>query len=239
MSRLRPFFPYFGGKWRIAPRYPAPRHTLIVEPFAGAAGYALSHHMHDVLLSDLDQRVVGAWNYLITTPSEEIARLPLYDGTWNTIYDLDISQEAQWLIGWWMNKGAGGISPSKWMRESANLGENYWGPGIRDRLTRQADEIRHWKVLHGSYADLENLEATWFVDPPYQIAGKGYRHHSVDLKHLAEWCREREGQTIVCENMGADWLPFQHFFDAKGAAGATRTGVSKEAVWYGPGGDLI
>jgi hypothetical protein len=26
--------------------------------------------------------------------------------------------------------------------------------------------------------------------------------------HLADWCRSRTGQTIVCENAGADWLPF-------------------------------
>jgi len=40
---LRPFWRYYGGKWRAAPRYPAPRHDLIIEPFAGAAGYAMRY----------------------------------------------------------------------------------------------------------------------------------------------------------------------------------------------------
>ena len=38
---LLPFWAYYGGKWRSAPRYPAPVHGRIIEPFAGAAGYAM------------------------------------------------------------------------------------------------------------------------------------------------------------------------------------------------------
>lgn len=41
---LRPFFTYFGAKWRAAPHYPPPTHPTVIEPFAGAAGYALRHH---------------------------------------------------------------------------------------------------------------------------------------------------------------------------------------------------
>jgi len=33
---LKPFWQYYGGKWRAAPHYPKPRHDTIVEPFAGA-----------------------------------------------------------------------------------------------------------------------------------------------------------------------------------------------------------
>ena len=33
---LRPFFGFYGGKWRDSPRhYPPPAHTRIIEPFAG------------------------------------------------------------------------------------------------------------------------------------------------------------------------------------------------------------
>lgn len=48
--RLRPFFSYFGGKWRDTPRLPAPKHPTIIEPFAGSAGYALRHYTRDVVL---------------------------------------------------------------------------------------------------------------------------------------------------------------------------------------------
>lgn len=44
---LRPFFRYYGAKWRAvhAGLYPEPQHRFICEPFAGAAGYAL-HYPH-------------------------------------------------------------------------------------------------------------------------------------------------------------------------------------------------
>jgi hypothetical protein len=32
----------------------------------------------------------------------------------------------------------------------------------------------------------------------------------IDYKNLAEWCKNRNGQIIVCENSKADWLPFQN-----------------------------
>jgi hypothetical protein len=40
---VRPFFSFFGSKWRVAPHYPAPERDLIIEPFAGSAGYSLRH----------------------------------------------------------------------------------------------------------------------------------------------------------------------------------------------------
>jgi hypothetical protein len=40
---LKPFFCFYGGKWRVAPHYPAPEHTMVVEPFAGASGAGLLH----------------------------------------------------------------------------------------------------------------------------------------------------------------------------------------------------
>lgn len=43
MNKLKPFFTYFGGKYRIAPRYPKPQYNTIIEPFAGSAGYSLRY----------------------------------------------------------------------------------------------------------------------------------------------------------------------------------------------------
>ncbi len=51
---IRPFFSYFGAKWRLAPRYPAPAHRTIVEPFAGSAGYACRYPDHRVILVERD-----------------------------------------------------------------------------------------------------------------------------------------------------------------------------------------
>lgn len=47
-----------------------------------------------------------------------------------------------------------------------------------------------------------------------------------------KWCQSRRGQTLVCENDGATWLPFQPFHDALATPGSRRPGkVSKEVIW--------
>ena len=53
MTSLRPFWAYYGGKWRAAPRYPRPMHDTIIEPFAGAAGYSLRYPDRNVVLVEL------------------------------------------------------------------------------------------------------------------------------------------------------------------------------------------
>ena len=41
---MKPFFRYYGGKWRDCAKYPPPQFDTIVEPFAGSAGYSVRHH---------------------------------------------------------------------------------------------------------------------------------------------------------------------------------------------------
>ena len=93
--------------------------------------------------------------------------------------------------------------------------------------------IRHWKVIHGSYLDVEDDEATWFVDPPYQHAGKLYRRGAgdIDFEHLGRWCRSRQGQVMVCEAEGADQLPFEPFREIKANPSVTGGYVSNEVLW--------
>jgi site-specific DNA-adenine methylase len=227
---LKPFFRYYGGKWRVAPKYPSPSMPSVVEPFAGAAGYATRHHALRVRLYDTSPYVVGTWDYLIRTPSAEIRRLPLYDGSWSTVDELThLPQEARWVIGWWLNTGTTSPhkSPSKWMRDTP-VWTAWWGPQIRERLARQADEIRHWRVWQRSWTDVPTgRAATWFVDPPYDnFAGARYPFSDVDYRELAQWCRRLRGQVIVCENDGATWLPFKPLTVARGANGRHKSRTS-------------
>lgn len=236
MTGLRPFFTYFGGKWRAAPHYPTPEYATIIEPFAGAAGYSLRYPERNVILNDLDPVIVGTWDYIINAPESEILALPLWDGTWQTVEDLNIPQEARWLIGWWLNKGT--TSPrksmSKWGRDSTAAG-NFWGAEVRGRIAGQQRHVRHWSITNLDYSETPNLEGTWFVDPPYMEAGKAYRHgpRGIDFGNLAQWCETRNGQTIVAENHGAKWLPFRAFRDIKASPGKSRTGISREVIWTG------
>jgi hypothetical protein len=207
---------------------------MIVEPFAGSAGYSLRYPDRRVALVDADPKVAGTWKYLINVSAKEIRALPLL-GPDDDVRDLALPQEARWLIGWWLNKGmtAPCNRPSRWMREPLpGRLETYWGAGIRERIASQLEAIRHWKIYNTSYVNVPNGKATWFIDPPYSgQAGARYTHRGIDYVHLSRWCRERQGQVIVCENDGADWLPFEHFHNAKATAGRGRTKISKEVIW--------
>lgn len=230
---MKPFFTFYGGKWRAAPRYPAPTRETIVEPFAGAAGYSVRHHGSRVILVEKDARIAALWRYLIAASPDEIMSLPdiRHD---QTIDDLGLPDGPRWLVGFWLNKGSNGPrrSPGAWMR-SGTHNTSFWGPAIRARVASQVDAIKHWTVIHGDYSDAPDIEATWFIDPPYKGAGSIYKHSSreIDFDALASWCRSRRGQVMVCENDGANWLPFEYFMDAKSTEGRRGKSVSKEAIW--------
>lgn len=208
MNNLKPFFCFYGGKWRSAPQYPQPQHPMIIEPFAGAAGYATRHHHLQVKLYDADPVVCGVWDFLIRASEHEIRKLPL---DIEDVRDLNVPQEAKWMIGFWLNKGCSGprLTPSSWMR-SGSRPHSYWGETIRNRIASQVTCIKHWTVENRPYSEVPEHSGCWFVDPPYKgSSGRIYRHNHIDYKLLAEWCRNRNGQIMVCEMNGADWLPFR------------------------------
>jgi hypothetical protein len=237
---LAPFFTFYGGKYRAAPHYPKPQYDTIVEPFAGSAGYAMRYPDRKVTLVERDPVIAGTWRYLLGAEPEDVLRLPdLAPG--QSVDDLSLRQEERWLIGWWLNKGTASPckTPGKWMRDvyAGVYGDKtdrfLWGPRVRERIARQMPAIRHWKLLEGDYSTAPDVEATWFIDPPYAGAGKHYRFGSATLDYvaLAAWCRTRQGQVTVCENDGADWLPFQHFRDIKASEAKQGGKVSREAIW--------
>jgi hypothetical protein len=237
--KLWPFFCYYGGKWRCAPRYPTPQFDTIVEPFAGAAGYALRYYDRKIILVEKNKTLADLWRYLIAATPEQIRRLPLIadDGS-QTVDDLDIAPAEASLVGFWLNKST--VSPSKspsaWMRKRIRP-KSFWGPEIRERIASQVDAIKHWCVLEGDYLLAPDVEATWFVDPPYAVAGAYYKESKVDYPALATWCRSRRGQVMVCENVGATWLPFRPYIVIKSTQGKHGKAKSHEALWT-PGMDL-
>ena len=237
---LRPFFTYYGGKHRAAPSYPPPRHRRIVEPFAGSAGYSVRHCSNDIELHDLSSDIARTWGYLLASQSEDVLSLP--DITEGETVE-KAPENARPLIGWWLNKATTypGKSPSRWMRlwqqgdpRQAGRPCQFWGGGIRNRIAAQLSAIRHWSFTQGSYEDIDTTQpATWFIDPPYQQAGRCYRHgsSSIDYAALGKWCRSLPGRVIVCEQEGADWLPFVPLGTFKATGGAGRSGACTEVIY--------
>lgn len=230
---MKPFFTYYGGKWRVAPKYPSPVRDQVIEPFGGAAGYSLRYADHKVWINDADPIVAGTWEYLTKVTEAEVLSLPdLCEG--QTTDDLNLPQEARWLIGWWLNKGSSTPKkrPSSFMLKHPEGGP-YWGKGVRQRIASQVAGIRHWRVTNCDYRDLPSgREATWFVDPPYEVAGKFYRYGSeaLDFAQLAGWCRGLDGQVIVCEADQASWLPFTPLVEIDGTEGRQKKSRARTEV---------
>lgn len=235
MSRLRPLFSYFGAKWTLAPRYPAPRHDLIVEPFAGSAGYSLLHAERDVLLIDANPDVVDTWRYLLSASPSEILDLPDLPAS-GIVADLGLPRGPELLVRWWSSSAQATPNhrTSAWAKAYP---ERFWGPQIKARLATAVPRIRHWSVRLGTYSDApDGTPATYFVDPPYQgRAGTKYRRFGsthIDYADLSAWCRRLPGQAIVCDMAGADWLPFVSFSTTTTATNKTHgRRTVREVLW--------
>lgn len=224
---LKPFFPFYGSKWRSAKLYGPPCYQHVIEPFAGSAGYATYWNPSRVTLVEKDPVIVGVWRYLQTAGAEEIAGLPDLEVGEDVQTLTRLPQEARHLIGFWLNRGSA-VPKRRRTAFSARTdkAQLVWGPRARERLCAQAGTIGHWKIINGSYENLMPEEATYFVDPPYIDKGRFYRERHVDYQRLGSWCRSLPGQVMVCENTGATWLPFTPLATIK-----STKGTSAEVVW--------
>lgn len=110
--------------------------------------------------------------------------------------------------------------------------ENFWGEKRRARIARQVGAIKHWQIIEGDYTEAPNVTADWFIDPPYQKAGKSYPFHEINYEALARWCKGRSGQVIVCEAEGAQWLPFETLGTFKSTPGDSRPKKSAEVIYH-------
>lgn len=226
---MKSFFSYFGSKYSFAGKlYHAPRYKTIVEPFAGSAAYAAQYYDRDVVLCDKNPIIVGVWDFLIKSTRADIMNIGMIPKG-GTVDELKVSQEAKWFVGYWLNQASPHprLTAGEWSE---------WTPRTRARVSSQVDKINHWKVYHCSYENAPvDGPATWFIDPPYQEDGKHYKCSAkdIDFPMLGEWCRSRVGQVIVCENQGADWLPFERLRSTPSARQDEKKEKSHEVVWYG------
>lgn len=248
-----PLFKYFGSKFRSSIHYPPPKYNTIIEPFAGSAGYSLRYREKKCILVDIDYEIIGLWNWLITADPAEIIAMPVTNlVTGQDIRMLGLSDGAAELMRRWQRTG----HCSSWTVSNITTGENKWcsrhGKGqsagntgmwhrnTRDYIAHAVTEIRHWHAIWEDYRMLDGLAfnpATWFIDPPYQnIKYASYKHNRSQINYtkLANWCKSLPGQVIVCEQEGANWLPFRPCCEVSGMRGKMRGiagATSKEVVW--------
>lgn len=214
-------FYYYGRKKQIVRQYPGPSYDIIIEPFAGAAAYSFYHNSlaRKVVLIEKDEKVVSVWKWLIHEATiQDIHSLPLLQiGERSTEFLHIIHAATKMAFAY------------KKIKVTAVLARNW--EITRRLLIKHLSEIKHWEIICGDYTDAPNIEATWFIDPPYQgESGMGYRYSSamIDYSSLAKWSLSRKGEIICCEGDGANYLPFVPLVELKGVAGK----ISKEMLFY-------
>ncbi|WP_341736842.1 hypothetical protein [Microcoleus sp. CAWBG640] len=214
-------FYYYGRKKQIAKHYPGPNFDAIIEPFAGSAAYSLygNYWQKEVILIERDEEVSKIWQWLIdeATPSK-ISNLP----------DLAVGEKSSELLHI-IHAATKMAFHYKTIKVTPVLARN-WAVSKR-YMAENLFKVKHWKIISGDYTLAPDIEATWFIDPPYkENAGKGYRYGSklIDYNKLAVWAKNRKGEVIFCEGDCGDYLPFKPLLDLKGVAGKT----SKEFIYY-------
>ncbi|CAH2810259.1 MAG: hypothetical protein PPHEINF_6364 [uncultured Paraburkholderia sp.] len=144
---MRPFFPYYGSKWNIARHYPKPSTDLVIEPFAGSAGYATFHDCSRVQLIDADPIIAGVWSYLIRASAKEILALPELPEVGDCVDNYNICQEAKWLIGFWLNRGS--ASPKKTRTAYSartDKAQLVWSTRAKQRIASQLEGVSGWSI---------------------------------------------------------------------------------------------
>lgn len=223
-------FSYYGSKSKIVGLYPKPKHEIIIEPFAGSAQYAFRYWAQDVILIEKYKRIANVWKWLIEEATPEIIMaLPLYQKGEKII---NSNQAIKDLMGLECNRGAEGAprpSAGKYNRWSEKNGQG------RERIANNLHKIKHWQIIYGDYTNAPDIKATWFIDPPYNDkGGLTYKHNcmAIDYDNLRQWCLNRQGQAIVCEALGANWLPFEYLTEGSGQSKGKRNyDIFTEAIW--------
>ena len=213
-------FYYYGRKKQLSRLYPDPVCDVIIEPFAGAAAYSLKgdNWRKEVHLIELDPRVAEIWKWLIEDASPaEIQALP----------DLKVGEKSSEFLHI-IHAATKMAFAYKTIKVTPVLERNW---EISKRVMAESvPKVKHWTITCGDYRSAADVEATWFIDPPYRgELGRGYKFSSdgIDYDSLATWIKARKGQVIACEGPNGSYLPFQPLITHMGVAGKQ----SEERVW--------
>ena len=214
-------FYYYGRKKQIAKHYPPPSFDTIIEPFAGSAAYSFfsDNWQKNVILIEKDPKVADIWEWLINeaTP-QKILGLP----------DLKVGEKSSEFLHI-IHAATKMAFKYKTIKVTPVLARN-WEISKRV-MSGNISKVKHWKIVCGDYTSAPNIEATWFIDPPYMSEpGMGYGFSSalIDYEKLAHWCLSRHGEIICCEGEFGNYLPFSPLIELKGVAGKS----SKEKIFF-------
>ena len=217
---------YYGSKSKIVDKYPAPNYDTIIEPFAGTAQYALRYWDRKVILIDKYDVVCKIWKWLQKCSKKDILsirQLKFGENTNNFEWNC---QEEKDLVGFIITGAP--TMPKKTASRWKTIARPNTQQFKLELIAKNLEKIRHWNIIHGDYKESPDIDATWFIDPPYVVGGKYYKYGSKDIDYncLSGWCEQRKGQVIVCEAEGQNWLPFVSLVSSRG-----NRYQHKEVIW--------
>jgi hypothetical protein len=188
-----------GRKGRAASSYPRPEYPIVIEPFAGSMGYTLRHRPAYAIGIERDSQTYELWHRLTSMTAAEIRDFPS-PVVGKRSYDRWVIQAARTDFSGVRYRTVTPFMAAKFEAQR------------RMALRHHAYARRSVIYRHGDYTEAPDIEATWFIDPPYVGVTNGYVHGpgDIDYDELAQWCLSRRGQVIICEGPDAEWLPFRH-----------------------------
>lgn len=207
---LNPLFKWFGSKWSSAKRYVQPLEgSLIIEPFAGGAGYSLNHSEHDVIIWDENTQLQELWSWLINDAKQrDVLDIPINLPVGTDILSLGLSRGQSLLLKHWQRTNTQGkcFTISPWGNKPGQ-----WTANTRARIAEEIEGIKHWKFQKPSWTET----ATWFIDPPY-LYNYRYGYNDFDHAELARAIQTLPNDSLViaceatCKKTGQipDYLPF-------------------------------
>lgn len=211
--KVGPLFKWFGSKWQSAKRYPQPSHSLLIEPFAGGAGYALNHSDREVILWDEDPNLQQLWRWIIGPARfADVTEIPVGLPVGTDIRDIGLSSGQQLLLKHWQRTNNVGDC---WTISPWGHLPGQWTHNTRARVADEIQAVKHWK-FSDPYCYID-MPATWFIDPPYQF---NYRYRRAlpefDYQALDSLVQTIHSKSvvIVCEAIGKggetpNYLPFE------------------------------
>lgn len=237
--KIGPLFKWFGSKWQSAKRYPAPDGSrIIIEPFAGGAGYSLNHCDRDVVLYDTDPHLSDLWPWLITSATPELIReIPTGIPAGTDIRTLGLCKgQALLLKNWQRTNNVGDC----WTTSSWGHLPGQWTANTRARVADEIGAVRHWNFAEPSGA-VNIPYVTWFFDPPYEFNYRYWRGHKpfnyAALAAFVNRIDDTRSRIIVCESLGKkgekpSWLPFKASHSSvTSRRKATQSHHSSELAW--------
>lgn len=244
---MKPFFSYYGSKYRLCQQgfYPQPTTgNIVIEPFAGSATYSTYYEPEIAILIDKNPTIIGVWNYLISALETDILNLPTNLDDFESLLEMKnyFPNAAIDLIGFWVGRGK--TTPvhhvTKWWRQyHRDNCARVWNEYCKERIIKQLPKIRNWQAILGDYDIADNLfikfkNQTYFIDPPYSgLGGRKYQHNKINYQHLKTWIKRinssnSTNQIIACENQDLTyrWANFN-----KTAQAFNMRGNKQELMW--------